>query len=293
MIRTKTRIARIIDARVVVRPIQVAAMDRERALAYCGAVRILGLLSSNANGGDRNIEESLLFPRRLQGTLSAALGEPVEVTARSVWPNPALPQVVDSWMERYNPELVVFPISAFWFLYESLPVRMEQRLGVVGKAAARAGLLVAATPWLAHNRVFRFGRRSLQRWVPGRSHFEPDEVIETAQATVRAILRREGVYLVVVAPGSGEAWAVDAAAAKRAAKRRQRVDSEISRFCAGLHVEYWDTAFTATMADPEGESLQGDGIHLDEEGHRRAAERQFDVCLDLCQRARAALATPV
>ena len=55
-------------------------------------MRILGLLNSNVHGGPANLPREELFPSAMQAPLAKAVGEPVDVTARAIWPTPALPR---------------------------------------------------------------------------------------------------------------------------------------------------------------------------------------------------------
>jgi hypothetical protein len=226
-----------------------------------------------------------MFPAAMQAPLARAIGEPVEVTARPVWPTPDLPKVVDRWMAEIQPELVVFPIGSFWFLYESTPVRVERRLGRPGRWVNRASQKLAAKKWLAHNRPFQWLRRRTQRTLGGDSWFAPEEVIATAKEVIRTILRYEGSYLVVFCPSGGDRWAPDEGALARFARKRDLVDRAISAFCAEHHIEYWDEARIAPERDPRPPSLQGDQLHLDRGGHRRAAERYMDMSVGMMKRA--------
>lgn len=250
-------------------------------------MRILGLLSSDVRGGDGRIADSALFPQRMRAPLAAALGEEVEIVAREVWPDEQLIPVVERWMARHEPDLVMLGVSGFWFLYESIPARL-QRYGPLGRVAARGLLALAATPWLAHNRAFRSGRSFASRIFPGASYFEPDEVIERCEEVIRTVLRAEGSYLVVVAPSMQDGWARDEASRVRLMARRDRVESALAAFCNERKVEFWGSAMFAQLRDPRGRSVQGDGLHLDEEGHRRAAENYLAASLALCRRAKAA-----
>lgn len=248
-------------------------------------MRILGLLNSNVRGGDAKIAEQALFPSRMRGPLSDALGETVEITARVAWPSPLLPSVAERWMHEVQPDLVVFPISSFWFLYESVPVRLERKLGFSGRCISSLSLKAAATPWLAHNAAFQSMRRTAQRTIGGSAHFEPDEVIEVATATIRTLLRQERSYLLVIGPSGGDDWATDEASAGRIAARRAHVEGALNALCRSLHIEYWDTGTMSRMRDARPRSLQGDRLHLDEEGHRRTAEHYLDPIAALCRRA--------
>jgi len=266
---------------------RVIPFDASGRADYCSRVRILGLLNSNIHGGDARLAEDVLFPSRMRGPLAAALGEPVEITAKVAWPTANLPRVAARWVSEIHPELIVFPISSFWFLYESVPVRLERELGLVGRFIAAGSLKAAATPWLAHNSPFQSFRRGVQRRVGGKSYFEPAQVIDVATATIRSLVREERAYLVVIGPSGGDDWATDAPSARRIEARRAQVDDAMAKLCRSLHVEYWDGSAMSRMRGMQPRSLQGDRLHLDAEGHRRTAEQFLDPIAALCRRAQA------
>jgi hypothetical protein len=221
--------------------------------------------------------------------LAERLGEPVDVATRAIWPTSRLPSLVQEWMTEEAPDLAMFSVQSYWFLYESMPARFR-RFGAAGRLLSAFALRAAATPWLAHNAIFRWGRRTLQRIVHGRPHFEPAEVIAVATRSIGAMLQHEGAYVVVVGPSGGNDWAADNAARVRMERRRKVVDDAMSEFCRARHIEYWaPSMFANNAAQPR--SLQGDGIHLDREGHRQMASRYLDLVGGLCERARAHHAT--
>jgi hypothetical protein len=254
----------------------------------CGDVKILGLVSSDAHGGKGNIPKEDLYPAAMQAPLAKAIGEEVEVVARALWPNPGVDRVVARWIEEVQPDMVLFAVSSFWFLYESTPVRIERKLGTPGRLISQGSQKVAATPWLAHNRAFQWGRKQAQRTVGGSAWFEPDEVIARSTDIIREVIRHEGSYLVVSGPGGGERWAQTEEQRNRSEARRDTVDHALASLCAKHHIEYWGKEKWAPLRDPGKASLQGDQLHLDREGHKRVAERYFDVSLGWVQRAKEA-----
>ena len=224
----------------------------------------------------------------MAGALTKRLGEDVEVVARNVWPTPRLPARVDAWVKELQPELVVYSVTGFWFLYESTPVRLERRLGKPGRMLGKLSREVAARPRLAHNPVFRWTRKQTQKSVGGESWFTADQVAEVSTKVITAVLRNESSYLVVLGPSGGDKWAKDARHLEALRARRQLVDQRVGEFCRAHHVEYWDADRMASLKDPRGSSLQGDDVHLDAEGHRRVAEHQFAFSFALVKRALAA-----
>jgi len=245
-------------------------------------------MNSNATGGRAKISQEELFQNLFGRALEQFIKEPVEVMARPLWPNPGTHRVVRRWLEEFQPELVSFYVSSFWFLYESTPVRIERRLGRPGRWISQQSQKAAATPWLAHNRVFQWGRKQTQKVVGGQAWFEPDEVIARSIEIIREVLQSEGAYLVVIGPAGGNNWARNEAHLETIVARRNTVDRALASFCKNHHIEYLSVADQEAMMDSRPVSLQGDELHLDEQGHRQVAERYFMVGLGWAQRAIAA-----
>ena len=86
-------------------------------------------------------------------------------------------------------------------------------------------------------------------------------------------------------PSGGERWASSPEAVERLVARRERVSRAIGEFCASHHIEYWDSARMAALRDTRPASRQGDDLHMDREGHRRAAEHYLDWGVGLVTRA--------
>ncbi len=245
-------------------------------------------MNSNATGGKGNISQEVLFQNLFGRALEKFINEPVDLVGRPLWPNPGTHKVVRKWMDEFQPELVTFYVSSFWFLYESTPVRVERKFGTAGRFVSQQSQRVAATPWLAHNKAFQWGRKQTQRVVGGSAWFEPDEVIARSIEIIREVIQDEGAYLVVIGPAGGKNWATDEEHLERIVARRNTVDSALASFCKNHHIEYVSVADQEAMSQPGRVSLQGDELHLDKEGHRQVAERYFMVGLGWAQRAIAA-----
>jgi hypothetical protein len=248
-------------------------------------MKILGLMNSNATGGKGKIPEADLFQNLFGRALEKVIQEPVELQAKLIWPNPGVGQVVRRWVNDFQPELVTFYVSSFWFLYESTPVRVERRFGAPGRVISQQSQRIAAMPRLAHNRVFQWGRKQTQRVVGGQAWFEPEEVIARSTEIIREVIQNEGTYLVVIGASGGENWAQDDAQRRRIVARRETVDAALASFCKQHHVEYMSVADLQAITDPQPASLQGDELHLDRPGHSRVAEFYFKIGLGWVQRA--------
>lgn len=70
--------------------------------------------------------------------LEAVTEESVEVTARVVWPSDELPGIIAGWLDRYQPDVVMFEQDAYWYLLPLLPLRVERLLGRLGGSRVRS-----------------------------------------------------------------------------------------------------------------------------------------------------------
>src|SRR5215207_8704163 len=82
--------------------------------------------------------------------IEARTGESVEMVLRRAWPNETFPAVVARWVAEERPDVVYLTVIAFWYCYESVPVRLERRLGRAGTPLRNVGIKVSQVPWFAH-----------------------------------------------------------------------------------------------------------------------------------------------
>jgi hypothetical protein len=230
-------------------------------------MKVLWLTNSD-DMGDSVPEEQRSF-RIAARLVEAATGEPVEITPRVIWPSPALPDLIDEWIGRYQPDIVLFKINGFWYLYPSIPLQVERMFGRrVGRPIARAGLKAASTPWIAHRAMFHLFRRLALKVMHGATHFSPQEVAELVERCARRIVRREDLGLVVRGQLAG--WSNAPPGAELFVHRK------VTRLCDELHVAY-------LARDPEGPLLgaeyykKGDRLHTDARGHEAHARQEAEA----------------
>lgn len=239
-------------------------------------VRLLRL--GNSYDTDPNVAPGANKVSVADRILAEGSGEQIETTIRVVWPSPALPGLIDGWLDRYQPDVAILVVSSYWFTYVSVPVRVERSFGPLGKPLARAGLKAAATPWLAHNPAFRLARRATLSTIGGATNFTPAEVIESMETCIRRILTRETVALVVRGPRV--AFAADGTEKSRqwAEKRRAAVSTHMAEFCRRLHVEYVAYDVGASPLDSPNE-FQGDLVHATAGSHEDQGRLEGDALL--------------
>jgi hypothetical protein len=190
----------------------------------------------------------------------------VETVRRTVWPGDALPGIIESWLEKYEPDVVSLTVSSFWVSFASVPLKVERSLPGWGKPLSAFAFRAADREWLSHNRVFRAVRRVALGSIGGAYHFEPEYVDALVEECVRRILRREQIGLAVRGPAP---LLIDAGTAARrdAEERRRRLHVAIEELCRRVGVPYagWDEP----VGDEARFSRLGDFTHINAAEHER------------------------
>ena len=223
--------------------------------------RILWL--SNSEDVGPAVPEELRSWSLAAARLQAELAEDIEVVTRVIWPDPRLPDLIGSWMERYEPDLVMFRVNAYWYLYRSVPLRLRRRFGRPGRGLAAAGER-AGSARFARTRLFHWLRAGALKAIGGDSFFEVDEVAAMTEECVRRIQRDESIRVVVNT--TLDHWTSNP-------RRQAQLHRRLKAFCESRHAVYLG-------ADPERDPPPpdlygtGDRLHTDAAGHAWLAERQ-------------------
>jgi hypothetical protein len=216
--------------------------------------------------------------RVAEAMLADAIGEPVETVVRRSWPTEDFPEVVEKFLDRYQPDLVLLKVPTFWVAYESVPLRLERRLGWFGRHLGRARWTVAGTPSLAHNRVFRSVRAFAQYTIGGDTYFEPEEVSERMGRAIRAIVRRENCALGIDGPQGRIRIGGRKSARERAERRRLRLDAALRLLADELHVTYWCSH--RPLRETRRYTVLGDDLHPDSEGHAEYGREEGELMVE-------------
>lgn len=223
--------------------------------------------------------------------LEAAIGEPVEIVVRPIFPTPDLPQLVRKWIDEAQPDLVFLKVTWYWYGYESVPRRIERLLGRAGKPIAKAGLNAAAKPGLAHNRTFRFGRRMAHRIIGGDTQVPTSQVLRVMEECIRTIIARENIALVVKGTGDGRREEEGLQGYfGRFQKRREEVEGSIERLCKELHVPYTGTRRNQSLPS---EKPSADLIHRGASAHERMGRNEAAAMLEAWQAFTADHSAPI
>lgn len=242
-------------------------------------MRALHLTDSDATHVSDVPEAERSF-RVAERMLAAASGEAVETINRSIWPSPQLPDIIDGWMERYRPDLVMFHVNGFWYLYPSVPLKLERTLGRFGRPLARAGFKAGSTRWIATTRAFHWARRLALRTVGGAYYFTPDEVIQNVEACVRRIVAHENIGLVL--RGNLVGWP-DGEQSREAA-----VHSALANLARELHVHFLARDWRTPTPARELYS-SGDRMHSNSAVHAFYGEQEGNAFIEAWRSEHAAV----
>ena len=220
--------------------------------------------------------------------VSEALGEDVETIARVFWPGPELPAIVERWLARYEPDVVLIRCASFWVCYESVPLKLQRSLGRPGAWLSRLGFRVGGNRTIASNRAARAIRQWAVRTIGGATYFTPESATDSVAAILRTVLAREATVPVVRGPGHTLNAAGNRAGLERASERNADFDRRLSELCARLHVTY--APARAAVAGPG--LLLGDDVHSSIEGARIFGELEGRAIAEAWRAANSAVPSP-
>ncbi len=203
--------------------------------------------------------------------LERELGEPVESITRSAVPSARLPGIVESWLERYEPDIVYLLVNIFFLNYESTPQRVRRRGGKrIGAPVADAGIRMGKIPRLNKNPAFKASRRLIKKVVGGDTYFEPAEYSTNVISTLQKVIQREGTGAVVFGPVTAQVtreWMKPT----KAEARRLLVHRDIQSFCVRTSVPYYGADIPITAADYFDDMIGDDDLHSNQAGHAMRA----------------------
>jgi len=210
--------------------------------------------------------------------LEAELGEPVEFVVKAIWPDEGLSDVVAKWIAKYEPDIVYLNTGSYWFIYRSVPLRLQRLLGKAGPAVGSAGFRFADSKRWAHNAVFRAVRRTAQATIGGDTHFTPEQVIQRITDCIRVSVRQEGIAVVVKGPHGKSTHSLSKRCQARDNRIRLRVHKAFEAACAQHHVAYdgheTPVRLIERRAFGRGTTV-GDGLHGNEIRHEHEGDVMY------------------
>jgi hypothetical protein len=239
--------------------------------------------SSDLHPGVPENERSTAVSGRL---IEDSTGEHVESLVKAIWPTKELPPAVDRWMDSFQPDVVFFRLSSYWVAYESVPLRVERRLGRIGKPLARAGVRVGEQPWVVQRRGFKWFRTWLLRTIGGDTHFTPKQVAEVLDEVFAKVAAREsivsvvrGTSLIVNSPGTN-------AGLRRSLRRVAELNALVEASCRRHRIPFVPEAPSNTVSETRLE----DDLHDSAVAHRKLGEEEAEAILAAWKAAHAGAA---
>lgn len=231
-------------------------------------------------------------PTVVEELLAESLGHSVKLIVKEAWPNEKLPGVLEGWMDEHDPDVVVICVNGYWFSYDSVPAKLRRILGRAGGPVSEAGLRLADVKWLAHNIVFRTGRRMATVAIGGDTPFTGRQVVERMAECVRVAVRREGTVVAMRGAEGQSPYAETGKGRDRKERLRSRVNRALAEMCGRHHVHFM--AREEPLWRSHGDELQfiGDGIHKAGPTLRMRAERIALVIEEALRAAEAGKSAP-
>lgn len=242
-------------------------------------MRVLRL--TNSDDLVESIPLALRAPALAEKLIEERIGEPVETVARVIWPDPELPEIVEAWLDRYQPDCVLMRTASYWVTYESVPLRLRRKAYRGTGWVARLGGAGGANSRLASTAPFRVARRLAVRTIGGDTYFTPEEAAATVAATLRRIVVRESLVTVVRGPFNAHNSSGTKSGFARSDARNARFDSLVASICGDQHVPYLSVRHLAG-AGVKG----GDEVHSNPNAQRMIAEIEASAIADALLAAR-------
>lgn len=211
--------------------------------------------------------------------LEGVTGLEWETVTRSMWPTEKLPRLIDSWVEREQPDMVVLYLAGYWTSFGSTALRLERRLPLLGKRAASVARRVAENKTASKYESLDRLRGLVSAVIGVDFNFEPEELVERFEGIFRRLLQNENLVLAVRGPGRPP---------QRLTKRQQRMSIDrahrfqrgVADVCARLHIEH-----LAYEELPLELRLPGDPAHYTVEGARFSGRQEGELMIRAWRRA--------
>lgn len=200
-------------------------------------------------------------------SLADEVGGPVETTQRVIWPRPELPGLIDTWLDRYQPDMVFFWVSYYWGSFEILPNQLERKYGLAGKAAAKVVRLISPINWLRRLPPVEWGRRLARRLIGASANFTVDEIDTIIRDAISRIEAR-GLPLVVRGPSIPIFPLFTAADLRSAEQRRLEVDARTALICRERGIPYIHEP-SVPIEETLRYRFEHDVLHMNPEGQAR------------------------
>lgn len=209
--------------------------------------------------------------------LAAGTGRTVETTSRRLWPSPGFPDVLERWLDTYQPDIVLVVVSWYWTEWETVASRL-QRYGVLGKAIGEIGDRASHADVLRTRWAFRQARKFALNTIGGDPNFEPHALLATLQETIRRAAQREDVVVAVASNPYASALDHGPRGKARAAARRTIIERGLRETCERLRIP---AVLPAQVPAAYHSSTYGpDRLHFSPRSHRILGKLEGRAMLD-------------
>ncbi len=217
--------------------------------------------------------------------LEEATGLDWETLPKAIWPTDEIPALVERWVEREKPDMVVLCLAGYWVSFGSTAVRLERRVPVVGRRLARTSRSVATAEFAKQHATLDHLRGFASALIGVDYNFEPADLLRRFDAVLRQLVRNEELVVAVRGPGRTPQWLT---------KRQTRVSwaranawhDGIQKICEQLHVEF--LPYEYLPAEQQfSDRIPGDPAHYTVDGTRRHGEREGEMMVRAWKRAEA------
>ncbi len=236
----------------------------------------------NSNEFSDGVPEEDRMAAVAERILADGTGLEVQTIRKKIWPTEKLPGLVDEWMDEYQPDIVYLKANVFWWTHESVPLRIERRVPVVGKYIARAGWKAQDKPAVATSTAGRSLRQFLERRIGGDTSFTSAQVVACVEQVIRRVVAHEHVGLLVNGPaGQRPRPELTPAQVERRNRRTSEVHRPLKALCDDLHVPYIGRDGPRPPDELERPPRGPDGFHSGVEGNHRQGRKQGEALLAL------------
>lgn len=211
--------------------------------------------------------------------LEGASGLEWETLVRGMRPTETLPAMIERWVADEQPDMVVIFLAGYWTSFGSTALRLERRVPLVGRRAAKVARRVAENETASRHETLDRLRGLASAVIGVDFNYEPDYLVKLFEGIFRTLLRNEHLVLAVRGPGRPP---------QRLTRRQERTSLErahlfqrgIADVCQKLHIEH-----LRYEEIPLHLRLPGDPSHYTVEGSRYMGQLEGELMVRAWRRA--------
>ena len=203
--------------------------------------------------------------------LQEATGLEWETVTKSMWPTEELPGLIDRWVEREQPDMVVLYLAGYWTSFGSTALQLERRVPLAGKPLASVVRKLAENKTASQYESLDRLRGLASAIIGVDFNFDPDELVQLFEGIFRRLLRNEHLVIAVRGPGRPP-QRLTKRQERKSVDRANRFQRGIEDVCTRLHIEH-----LRYEEPPLHTRIPGDPAHYTAEGSRMVGEQQGEL----------------